>query len=566
MCIVIPMDTTALDWHDTGPRNARTGDVYFSPRNGLDETRYVFLQSNNLPEGWRDRDVFTVGEIGFGTGLNFLAASTLFLKTAKPNQHLYYIGFEKFPLAAEQACQALARWKDELPLHDALMAQWPMRIPGYHLLPLHKQVTLLLVHDDAAKGLEQLHTPRGIDAWFLDGFAPAKDPSAWHQGLYDAMAAHSHNETRLASFTAVSTVRHGLKAAGFTVKRIHGYGYKWHMSVAGFEGHARPDAPQKPKGVLIKGAGLAGSACAHFLNHHDIPYRVEDPDMALNKAASGNPFGAVKPRLTAKPSPRSAWYTAGYSLTRRLVPKHLRHDFPALHLGAEADLEAYDWHTDHLSRVDNPSVIAGIPIDSSALLFPDTLLVQPKELCEFWRGDSGLCRNDKEDVTILATGAAYPGIRPVRGQVTIVEATNASRDLKAMLFYGGYMAPAVNNQHIVGASFERGRDDTDPSDVEDDDNLRKLAEAVPALKQDWNIIGRRAAVRANTPDRLPLVGKIGEDTYISVGHGSHGLLSAPLAAAIIVAHMLGLPAPVPKDVLRAVAGDRLAGTLDRKAQ
>lgn len=556
------METTALNWENDLPRSARTGDVYFSPHNGLAESRHVFLSGNNLPEAWQHKEFFTIAEVGFGTGLNFLAAATEFLNTTRDDQHLYYIGLEKYPLSRDQVARALARWRAELPLLDTLLDRWPMRTSGFQFIPLHKRISLLMIHDDAADGLAKLHAPRGIDAWFLDGFTPARDDSAWRDDLYKAITAHSHGATTLATFTAARGVKDGLVKTGFRIKRQKGFAYKWHMLRAWFtQGSTQPDI-EKPRNVTILGAGLAGSACANALARMNIACTLVDPDAQLERAASGNPWGAVKPRLTNKPSLRSDYYTAGYTLARQTIPRDLRRDIPALHLTADIDRSAYDWHDDHLFMADKPSAIAGIPVPGSALCFPDALLVQPKELCLHWRGDTPVSlQGESGDILIEATGSHYEGTRPVRGQLTMVKSTDTSAALKAMLFYGGYMAPAILGEHVIGASFERGRSDIDPSDEEDRDNLRKLADAVPALAQDWTIIGHRAAVRANTPDRLPLVGRRDAHTYnvhsyISVGHGSHGLLSAPIAAAIITAELCGLPAPVPRDVLEAVAGDR----------
>lgn len=543
------MDDIGLDWHDTGPRNTRTGDVYFSPRDGLAESRYVFLDGCRLPEGWAHKDVCTIGEIGFGTGLNFLAATELFLKHKTDGQHLVYVAFEKFPLARAQAMHATAKWKGELPLYDTLYRHWPLRIPGFHWIPLHKDITLLLIHDDAAKGLHDLVAPRGIDAWFLDGFSPAKDAEAWTQDLYECMAMHSHADTRLASFTAVSRVRHGLTAAGFTVKRIHGYGYKWHMTVAGFEGHAQPDAPARPRHVTIKGAGLAGSACAQALSRFDIPHSLTDPDLDLQAAASGNPIGAVKPRLTAKPSVRASWYAAGYALAQHVVPENLKHRFPAVQFKTDVDVLSHGWHPDHLFATGDTAPLTGVDTNGEAMVFPDAFLVSPKDLCRHWRGETGF-ENADGDIVIHATGHHYPGMRPVRGQITFVKEASP---LKAALFYGGYATPAIDGVHTIGATFGRGDNATDLRPDDDADNLARLS---PYIKEDWQIVGSRASVRANTPDRLPLVGRLNDREYVSAGHGSHGITAAPLAASVIVAQMLGLPNPLPRDVLQAVAGDR----------
>ena len=159
-------------------RSAQFDDIYFSAEDGLAETRHTFLQGNGLPEAWRHVRRFCICETGFGTGLNMLAAWRLFEETARPEQRLDLISIEKYPLTRDEIRTALAPWTLQ-PQLDRLLAQYPIRVRSFHRLNLTPRVTLTLIFDDVLAALPQLDAQ--VDAWFLDGFAPAKNLFAFER-------------------------------------------------------------------------------------------------------------------------------------------------------------------------------------------------------------------------------------------------------------------------------------------------------------------------------------------------------------------------------------------------
>lgn len=210
------------------PRSKRFDDVYFSAEDGLAETRHVFLDGNNLPHAWAGRQRFAIAETGFGTGLNFLAASRLFRQTAAPGQALDYIGIEKFPLTAEEIKEALCPWRDELSADIARLAEaYPALLPGFHRVIIDERITLTLVFDDVNAALP--HISGVIDAWFLDGFKPSVNPDMWSETMFSHMARLSRAGTSFATFTAAGFVKRGLRAKGFEVNKIRGFGAKRDM-------------------------------------------------------------------------------------------------------------------------------------------------------------------------------------------------------------------------------------------------------------------------------------------------------------------------------------------------
>ncbi len=210
-----------LDWCGGVPVSRRFGDPYFSLESGLAETRHVFLQGNDLPG--RFRDGFRIAELGFGSGLNLAAALHLWRASGQAGR-LHYTGFEAFPMAVEEMAQALAAFPglaaEAAPVLAARRAGlWRIEAPD---------LTAEIVPGDARATLPAWQGR--ADAWFLDGFAPARNPELWGADLLVEVARHTAPDGSFATYTAAGHVRRALAAAGFAVTRVPGYGRKRHMT------------------------------------------------------------------------------------------------------------------------------------------------------------------------------------------------------------------------------------------------------------------------------------------------------------------------------------------------
>lgn len=224
-------DGTGLDWDGARPLSRRYGDGYFCA-DGLAESRHVFLAGNDLPA--RFRPGFRIAELGFGTGLNMLAALLAWRAAGIPGS-LHYTGFEAHPLAAEDIARALAPFHELAPVAGRFLGAWARDRRRMHL----EGITIDIVEGDARETLPAW-TGRA-DAWFLDGFAPARNPELWELPLLAEVAGHSAPGATLASFTAAGHVRRALDAAGFAVERRPGFGRKRHMTTARLRGRGAPD-------------------------------------------------------------------------------------------------------------------------------------------------------------------------------------------------------------------------------------------------------------------------------------------------------------------------------------
>lgn len=217
----MPHQTAQINWRENGtPVSTQFDDPYFSLAGGLAETDHVFLAGNNLPA--RFRDAFSIAELGFGTGLNMLAALRSYRASGRTGV-LHFTSFEAFPMQADDMAQALSVF-DGLEA-GFLVEQWT----GDTVVVTTPNLRAEIIVGDARETLPQWGG--FADAWFLDGFSPAKNPELWSEDILLEVGKHTHPNGTFATYTAAGHVRRSLAAAGFEVERIQGFGRKRHMSV-----------------------------------------------------------------------------------------------------------------------------------------------------------------------------------------------------------------------------------------------------------------------------------------------------------------------------------------------
>ena len=291
-------------------------DVYFSNDNGLEETRYVFLDGNRLNERFstHSRPLFVVAESGFGTGLNFLTLWQAFDVFRRDNpqatlQRLHFISFEKFPLRADDLRLAHQHWPELAPWAEQLQARWPLPFAGCHRLLLDEgRVTLDLWFGDINQLTNELDDSlnQQVDAWFLDGFAPAKNPDMWTAELFAAMARLARPGGTLATFTSAGFVRRGLEEAGFSMQKRKGFGRKREMLIGEMNQQLNfpARAPWFARGgteqrdAAIVGGGIASALLALALLRRGWQVTLYCADDAPAQGASGNRQGALYPLLS----------------------------------------------------------------------------------------------------------------------------------------------------------------------------------------------------------------------------------------------------------------------------
>lgn len=565
-----------LQWGDDDqPVSAAFADVYFSKQSGLDESRYVFLQHNQLAERFAalaPTQPLVVAETGFGTGLNFLCTWQLFLQHAPADARLQFISVEKFPLQRHDLQRALALWPELRPLADALLAQYHAIQPGYQTFVFQEgRIRLTLLIGDAVEQLSTLDA--NVDAWFLDGFAPAKNPEMWTDDLFGQLARLSQPHTTLATFTSAGFVRRGLIAAGFNMRRVPGFGFKRDMLCGTLNTPAAPswaapwyarppaDSATPERHAIVIGGGLSGCATAYSLAQRGWSVTLIERLPQIAQAASGNAQGVLYLKLSAAHTPLSQWVLAGFGYTRRLLAHWgANPDWDACGVLQLAYSEQEAERQQRLAQVFSPDLLypveaqqasehAGITLQQGGLFFPEAGWVNPPALCRFltqhpnirlrtatdaltltrvdphWQVNSaqGVIASasvvvvaNAQDATAFAQTAHLP-LKAIRGQVSRLPATAPSRALQCVISATGYIAPAYAEQHCVGASFNFDHQGLDLSLQDHLSNLANLQQLSPTLHDSLRQLANdaaglqgHAALRCTSPDYLPVVGPVAD--------------------------------------------------------
>ena len=532
-----PVSHAQLDWDDQGRPHSRVfDDVYFSDQSGLEETRYVFLEQNRLQERFAALPTggrLVIGETGFGTGLNFLCAWQLFEQHAVAGARLHFISVEKYPLSHADLQRALALWPELHPYAEQLLAQYIAIHQGFQRLVLDNgRVTLTLLIGDALEQLPQLDAQ--IDAWFLDGFAPAKNPDMWTAELFAELARLAAPGSTISTFTSTGWVRRLINAAGFKMKRTPGIGHKWEILRGEFLGwpsdvptplaakpwFARPAATEGERHALVIGGGLAGCATAASLAARGWRVSLLERHAQLAQEASGNPQGVLYLKLSAHGTALSQLILSGFGHTRRLL-EHLHRGvdwdgcgvlqlaFDAKEAERQAQLAAaFSPDLLHLLDRDQARQQAGIQLEQGGLFFPEGGWVHPPALCQWqaahpsikvlthhnavelqrvdqqWQARDGDTLLASASVVVLAGAADIKHFAPsadlplkrIRGQITRLAQTPKSAALTTVVCAEGYVAPARLGEHTLGASFDFNSDDLTPTAAEHAGNLEMLRE------------------------------------------------------------------------------------------
>ncbi len=575
-----------LVWREDGlPQSRLYGDVYFSSADGLAETRAVFLDGCDLPGAWAGRDRFTVGELGFGTGLNIAALLDLWRREKPAGGRLHVFSIEAHPITRDEAARALAVWPELGEAAQVLLDHWPSAARGFHRIDLPGfDATLDLAVMDVSQALEAWSGQ--ADAWFLDGFSPALNPAMWSEEILAAVAARTAPGGRAATFTVAGAVRRGLAAAGFAWEKRPGFGRKRERLEATFPGDV--STPLRPKTLAIVGGGIAAASLARAARAEGLAVTVFDADRAK---ASGNPAALVTPALDAGGGPRAALPAQALAhaaaLYDALPGAVLARGVLRLATGprdpdrftAVAGQDLFAAGEMSVLGAEEAGAALGEPA-TGALRMDLARVVDPAVVLAAWRGEAVAAEvsrlertNDgwrllgadgallaTADAVALAGGAdlahLWPQapIRPVRGQTSWTGPMDLSVTPAA---FGGYAVPTPDGGVLFGATHDRGETASDLRDADHDRNRAALAKGRPALAA--SLAGApldgRAAVRATTADHLPLAGAVpGAEAglYVLGGLGGRGFATAPLLAEHVVALMLQAPSPLPRDLAALV--------------
>ena len=535
------------------PVSDKFDDVYFSNQDGLAETHYVFLEGNQLWERWVNYQEahFVIAETGFGTGLNFFAVTTLFREFRQkhpdsPLKRLYFISFEKYPLLLDALQQAHLAYPQFSHLAQHLQQHWLNPIQGCYRFHFD-EISLDLWFGDVAENLPQLgdYMNSKIDAWFLDGFAPSKNPNMWNEQLYQQMFRFTKLQGTFATFTAASAVRKGLENAGFNMTKRKGFGKK-RECLSGQKTQEKPTALSAPwfhsqpanlnkQDIAIIGGGIASLCTAISLVKRGAKITIycEAEQTALN--ASGNKQGAFYPQLSDDNERNIRFYIHAFAYGHQFLQWAIQQQIEFEHEFCGVALCAYNEKAESklnkIAELNLPSDLyqslnqselsekVGLPLPFGGGFIPQGAWLAPRQLVQHafaflekqgvqiktsqkvialsqikngWQITTAENETFCHEVVVLANGHKLTEFEqtqklplyPVRGQVSQIPTSEKLLKLKTVLCYDGYLTPVdqAKTSHCIGASHVRDNATREFSLTEQQENQQKIQQNIP---EEW---------------------------------------------------------------------------------
>lgn len=558
---------------DGSPFSEQFNDIYFDTESGYQQSEHVFVRGNKIAERLSCANTeFTIGETGFGTGLNFLLTLQTYirLQNTKTLPPLHFISTEKYPLTKVQLARSLESLPEIKRLSKMLIDVYPDSITeNCTFTLLNGQIKVSLLIDDSTYALSKLHVNKNglVDAWYLDGFSPAKNPDMWQAPLFAEIARLSKEQATISTFTVAGHVRRKLIDVGFRLKKAAYIGNKSEIltgvyqqdknKLQGF--YIRPNIT-KPQHVSIIGGGIASACAAYSLAKQGIKVTVYCKDDSIAQGASSNHIGALYPLIHQQKDDISVfyehafWQAKAYYQSITELGIHFDHQWcgllelsftEALRKRQVTFEEKSPWPKQLIHSVDTHQAreLSNLPLNDGGLFMPAAGWIAPAQLvsalfkaaqavgqCKVktninitnisQQADKWLLKTEKKtfeaSILVLCGGAEMLSqelleelpLYPVRGQISEVQQTKDSENLSTVICHKGYLTPSNDGKHCIGATFIKDSSNIEACVEEDKTNLQMLNKSMPNVLSwnEQNIVNSKARVRCMTPDHLPIVG------------------------------------------------------------
>ena len=630
-----PLQPAHITFLENGtPYSPKYDDVYHAKAGGLAQARSVFLAGNGLPERWQGQNIFTILETGFGQGLNFLAAWDAWRSCPTRSERLHFLSVEKHPTTRDDLVRLHTAYPELALLATQLQSQWPVLTRGLHRLEFEEgRVVLTLALGDAMAALPQFVA--SPDAVFLDGFSPAKNPALWSYPLLNELALMCHPGTTLATWSVASSVREVLTRVGFSIEKRRGFARKGEMLVGHLPDAGNSDINHSSgvaasfsrvgeQRAIVVGAGLAGCMVSEALGRRGWSVDLFERQAAPAMETSSNLTAVMLPMLSLDDNRASRLNRACYLHALRTVKEWRSQGLPidgdtcgVLQIARDAEhaskqreiLARCGFPTDYVRWIDADEAgrETGTEVSGGGWWFEGGAWWNPTSLCraalqkagkhvrlhtrspiesiaqdgEMWcvfdasgkelARASHLILASAHDLLRLPQTAHLPLFR-FRGQVSHFSAPTDS-PLRAVVCKEGYISPAYQGQHCVGASFHRGGEPA-LRDADHVANIERLRSMLPKYLPHLTTAHApqpdgKVGFRPVSPDKLPIVGTMyrpdatpqGRDLsaverwpglYVASGFGARGLVWSVLMGELLACQIHGDPLPLESELAATV--------------
>lgn len=543
MLTVTPATVTISD---TGIfRSTQFDDVYSSSAGGIEECLHVFLDGNDFKSRIKNANKFTIAEVGFGTGINFLATSNEWESHSHSDARLHYISIEKHPITIEDLKFFYSKLSGSFSLAEELLGLYPLPITGAHRFHFNKQnITLTLIFEDALAALKE--STFEVDAWYLDGFCPSKNPELWSLDIAKEIFRLTKTNGTFSSYSTAGTVKKNLSEAGFQISKQTGFSYKREM-LTGVRTNETPDK-QYPiddkswlfntirksasKHALVIGGGFAGATISAALANRDWQVTLIDQHETLASEASGNTNAILMPRLSVDHDLQAQLTLLGYFYSLRYLNKLQAYSKEPLWQSCGAiqlprdqaqwsrmqQIASQETLPSELLRSvsqDEASDLSNCVLAQGGWYFPlagwgiphaicTTLLNQHSNISfigeteiaalenrnSIWHAlDNKLTNVAKAEVVVLANALSvnkfeqtnWCKLNPKRGQITLIPNTQCNINPTKVVCADAYITPAVDNHFVLGATFVTNDTNTELRPAEHQDNFDKISNMIPSF-------------------------------------------------------------------------------------
>jgi tRNA 5-methylaminomethyl-2-thiouridine biosynthesis bifunctional protein len=547
------------------PCSTEFGDIYHSRQSGPGQAQHVFLHGNDLPARWQHERVFTIVETGFGIGLNFLVTWQAWQADATRCGHLHFVAIERHPFSRRDLETLHALYPQFAPFAAAMRAEWPPAVPGLHRLQLADgRVTLTLAFGDVGALARELSV--GANAFYLDGFAPDRNPEMWSPKVMKALARLALPNATLATYTTARAVRDALAGAGFACTKQRGFAPKRDMLAGRYAPtwqvrNARTASRHaSDRRAIVIGAGLAGAAIAHCLDARG--WRIDVIERAAINAGSAPHAGVFQPHVSSDDAVFSRWARTSFLYAVRAwraMDAHITtgaalpwNRSGVVMLGDDDEdavrmrqtlsgLNAPSEYARAVTR-DEAACIAGCDVAVGGTWFADAGWMRPsgliqaqlsglgdgcvhgREVARVERVDSLWYATDRAGAPIaqapvLVLANSHDAMRladfgqhavtSIRGQLSYLPVPPFAPP-RSVICGKGYVLPPIDGIAVAGATFDRDNANAQTDLASHAANLARVERLMPGSTALIDAASLDGAVgfRCSTPDRLPMIGRV----------------------------------------------------------